>query len=234
MFATHKKNLIALSVFFAISAAIAKPVSKDGLVLNFPNGSDLIKLRDTSPAKNFGRPTGIVVSNSPSLVSMQNTRQLTLAVWIKPNSVPNEFPVIISKGGYNTPGANGGYELTLNANGDNDVCFFSGVFTADTQGANGSLINNHLGEWIHIAVVVDAAAQTVQIYVNGQPYGNIFTDGSLADVNFDVSNNLYIEQPDPAANANRAHFDGDVRGVMIYNRTLSADEIQKLFFSKPK
>jgi hypothetical protein len=229
-----KYKLVVVALLLSVSAAIARPPT-DGLVLWFRNGQKTFKAKDSSPAKNDGTASTIVVPNSPSLVSMQNTRQLTLAVWIKPNSLPSEFPVVLSKGGYNTPGANGGYELTLNANGDHDVGFASGLFVAYTDGANGSLINNHLGEWIHLGIVVDATAQTIQIYVNGQPYSNIFTDGSLADVNFDVSNSLYIGVPDPVANANRSSFDGDIRQVMVYNRTLSAEEVQNLFSStKPK
>jgi hypothetical protein len=236
MLTTHKRNLITLFVFFAVSAGIAKPpVSTDGLVLWFRNGPSVLKLKDSSGEKNNGKFTSVVVSNSPSLVSMQDTHQLTLALWIKPNSVHSEFPVLISKGGYNTPGANGGYELTLNANGDNDLTFYSGSFYADTHGANGSLINHHLGEWIHVVVVCDTAAQTTQFYVNGQSYTNIATDGSYSDVNFNATNDLYVGEPDPVANSNRAPFDGDMRQVMIFNRALSADEAQKLFSStKPK
>jgi hypothetical protein len=173
----------------------------------------------------------MVVSNSPSLVSMQDTHQLTLALWIKPNSIPNEFPVLISKGGNEQPRAYGGYELLLNVHGDNDILFVSGGYYADTSQANGLLINSHLGEWIHIAFTIDTAAQTARFYVNGQPVSNFSSIGSISDVNFNVSNNLYIGTPDPAANANRVPFDGDMGQVMIFNRALSSDEIQKNFSS---
>ena len=232
MLTTRKQKLSALIAFFVVSAAIAKPLfSNNGLVLAFRNGTDMMTVKDSSGQKNNGKFTSIVVPNSPSLISMQNTRQLTLAVWIKPNSVRSEFPVLISKGGFETAGANGGYEFTLNANGDNDLIFYSGSFSADTHQANGSLINNHLGEWTHVAVVVDASAPTIQFYVNGQSYTNIFTFGSLTDVNFDVTNNLCIGMPDPAANGNRVPFDGSMREIMIFNRALSAADIQSLFTS---
>jgi hypothetical protein len=235
MFTTQKRNLIALSVFFAVATAIAKPVSSAGLVLNFRNGIGAAKLRDSTHFKNFGQPLAVVVPHSASLVSMQDTRQFTLAVWIKPSSIPNEFPVIVSKGAHNSSGTNGGYELTLNANGDNDVVFYSGDFGAYTGAANGSLINQHLGEWIHIAVTLDAAAQTVQIYVNGQPFQNVTTYGNLADANFDVPYDLYIGTRDPGAAPSMVTFQGKIGPVMIYNRTLSADEVQNLFSStKPK
>ncbi|HXT11093.1 MAG TPA: LamG domain-containing protein [Candidatus Angelobacter sp.] len=229
---TGKRTLLTLSALLAVSTAFAGgklPISSQGLVLWIQKVPTGIKTRDLSGNKNNAQTTSLIVSNSPSLVSMQDTHQLTLAMWMKPNSIPDEFPVPISKGGYNTPGADGGYELNLNWNGDNDLIFLSGNYQAETAGANGSLINNHLGEWIHVVVTVDTAAQVIQFYVNGQAYPNITSFGSLADVNFNVTNNLYIGEPDPAANVNRAPYDGEMQDVMVFNRTLSADEVQTLF-----
>lgn len=231
-----KRILVALSAFAIVAGAVAKSSSSSltsGLVLWFRSGpSTSAKIKDVSRNQNIGRPTSLVVSNSPSLVSMQDTHQLTLALWIKPNSIPYEFPDLISKGGYGT----GGYELTLNANGDNDIVFFSGYFLVTTEGANGSLVNNHLGEWIHIVYTMDTDAQTAQFYVDGQPFANsIVQSGSITNVNFNLTNDLYIGGPDPSANANRSRFDGDMQNVMIFNRALSADEVQKLFSTtKPK
>ncbi len=105
-----KNGTLILTAVLLTTTAFAKPISNKGQVLYFRNGTDILRLQDSSNHKNVGRvaSTSIVVSNSPSLVSMQNSHQLTLAAWIKPNSIHYEFPVIISKGGYNTPGADGG------------------------------------------------------------------------------------------------------------------------------
>jgi hypothetical protein len=230
MFVTRKTTLTVLIAFSLLSTAVAKlPTAGGGLVLWFPNGPSTVKIKDSSSQRNDGQPTSIVVSNSPSLVSMQDTHQLTLAVWIRPNSIPHEFPVLISKGGNEFPGAYGGYELMLNWNGDNDIIFASGGYEAYTAQANGSLINHHLGEWIHVAFTIDTVAQTAQFYVNGQAVTNFAAYGDFSDVNFNLPNDLYLAAPDPAANANRTRFDGDMRQIMIFNRTLSADEIQNIF-----
>lgn len=232
MLTTRKRNLIALSILLVVSTAVAKlSISSNGLVLWLRNGPNILKLKDSSMQKNDGSATSVVISNSASLVSMQDTHQLTLAAWIKPNSIPQEFPVLISKGGNEQPSAYGGYELILNANADNDLLFTSGAYVANTAGANGSLINNHLGEWIHVAFTIDTAAQVAQFYVNGQPFTNIASSGDFSALNFNTTNNLYIGMPDPAANSNRASFDGNIRQVMVFNRTLSAAEIQKIFSS---
>jgi Concanavalin A-like lectin/glucanases superfamily len=236
MITTRKTTLAVAIVFSLLSAAIAKPpTSRDGLVLWFQKGPSVAKVKDSSGHRNDGEPVSVVVSNSPSLVSMQDTHQLTLALWIKPNSLAYQFPVLISKGGNEQPGAYGGYELVLDANGVNDILFLSGGFYAQTTGANGSLINHHLGEWIHVVFTIDTVAQTEQFYVNGQSVTNVTPVGSISDVNFDVPNVLYLGMPDPAANANRKRFDGSMSQIMIFNRVLSVEEIQYIFSrTKPK
>jgi hypothetical protein len=175
----------------------------------------------------------IMVPNSPELVSMQQTRQLTFTVWIKPNSIAGPCNVLLGKGGNQPNGAYGGYEFYLNSIGDNDIIFVSGPCVIDTYGANGRWINNHLGEWIHVAFTINDQTKTAKFYVNGQPtndefdYGTYFS--SKAGLNFDVTNNLYIGRPDPASNANRSRFDGEMRDVLLFNRALSANEIHELY-----
>ncbi|HEX4264503.1 MAG TPA: LamG domain-containing protein [Verrucomicrobiae bacterium] len=236
MITTRKTTLAIAIVFSLLSTAIAKPpTSREGLVLWFQKGPSVAKVNDSSGHRNDGEPVSVVVSNSPSLVSMQDTHQLTLALWIKPNSIPHEFPVLISKGGNQPPGAYGGYELTLNSNSGNDILFLSGGFYAETIQADESSINQHLGEWTHVAFTIDTDAQTAQFYVNGEGVTNSMPVGSFSDVNFDVPNDLYFGMPDPAANANRARFDGTMSQIMIYNRVLSAQEIHNIFSrTKPK
>lgn len=235
---TGKKFLITLFAFAIVVGAVAVDRSPmgSGLVLWFRSGpSNSGKIKDLSRNKNTAVPTALVVSNSPSLVSMQDTHQLTLALWIKPNSIPSEFPDLIAKGSNQQPNAYGGYELLLNGNGDNDLVFVTGGFYVDTHGANGSLINSHLGEWIHVAFTMDTDAQTAQFYVDGQAYTNELISGSFSAVNFNVTNNLYIGRADPNAPGNRANFDGDMQNIMIFNQALSADQIQQIFSTtKPK
>jgi len=174
-----------------------------------------------------GRSSMMMVSNSAALVSMQQTRQLTFEVWIKPNSLPHEFPVLLSKGG-NQPGrAYGGYEFFLNSNGDHDISFISGACDIATYNANGRWINRHLGEWIHVAFTIDDRTKTAKFYVNGQPTNDEYNSGTGNDLNFDLPNNLYIGEPDPASNANRSRFDGEMRDLMLFNRALTAEEIHE-------
>jgi len=105
-----------------------------------------------------------------------------------------------------------GYELTLNSNGDNDIVFDSGSCLFTTRNANGRWINNHLGEWIHLAITVDAKTKTRCTYVNGQATGDEYEwaeDGhTLGDALMPVTNDLYLGRPDPQHHGNRSGFDG--------------------------
>ena len=51
--------------------------------------------------------------------------------------------------------------------------------------------------------------------------------GTRNDLNFDLQNNLYIGAPDPASNANRSRFDGEMRNLLLFNRALTAAEIRE-------
>jgi len=210
-----RKNFIqGLSLFLLAVTTFAATPARKGLVLNLQT-VDLL-----------GETAHKVITNSPSLVSMAKTHQLSYCVWIKPTSIPSEFPVLLSKGGNNQPDAYGGYEFVLNSNGDSDLLFVSGRFLAKTRGG---LINPNVGQWIHVAFAIDLESQTEQFYVNGEPVQTSIASGTFADINFDVRSNLYVGAPDPASDRNRANFDGKMRELMLFNRALSADEIQTIF-----
>ena len=220
----HFSKTIALIFLFVATSIFAGVPVKNGLVLFFPTVD--MRVRDASGSKNNGQTSTITVSNSPSLVSMAQTHQLTYAAWINPASIPSEFPVLLSKGGNEPPDDFGGYEFILNAHGDHDLMFESGYFAANT---GGGLINTNLGQWIHVAFTIDLDAQTAQFYVDGQPVQTTIVSGTFADINFDLRNNLYVGVPDPGADSYRANFDGSMHEVMLFNRKLSADEIQTIF-----
>jgi hypothetical protein len=222
---------------FIFSLSTALPVfcqtPTKNLVLYFPlDFSRPQQVRDLSNQHNNGIPAGIIVSNSPSLVSMQQTRQLTFAVWIKPDSISGEYPVILSKGGNETGGLYGGYEFLL-AWGANDLVFDSGGTQFITRGANGRWVKDHIGEWIHVAFTIDDQTKTAKFYVNGQPTNDEYNEGPRPndDLIFDLPGNLYIGIPNPASNPNRAKFDGEIRELMIFNRVLSPLEIQRIYQS---
>jgi len=175
----------------------------------------------------------IEVPNSESLVSMEKTRQLTLALWIKPRTVRSYFPELICKGGNQPPDAYDGYELILEGSSTHDIFFVSGPFDILTFNARGRWVNQHLNEWIHIVFAVDASSDKAVCYVNGRPTNDLRTGAGAAPsfkgIKFDRPNNLYIGRADPRHHTNRGYFDGMIGEVEIYNRTLSPEDVCLLY-----
>jgi hypothetical protein len=225
--------LLLISALAAISVLAGPPLKE--LVLHFPLKPAQQRIKDASGQHNHGKPEAIVVPHSASLVSMEKTRQLTFAVWIKPSTVAGPCNVVLSKGGNEPGGAYGGYEFYLNSIGDNDIVFVSGPSIVTTYHSYGRWINNHLGEWIHVVFTINDETKTAKFYVNGQPtndeydWDTYFKSGTK--LNFDVSNDLYIGAPDPASNGNRSKFDGEIREVMVFSRALTGEDIQKIYNS---
>lgn len=176
----------------------------------------------------------IRVPHSASLVSMQETRELTLCAWIRARSIPKDFPVVLGKGGNQKPDCCGGYEFTLNGHGDNDLSFTSGTSAAlITRNARGRYVNRRLDRWIHIVVVLQSRPTSSEFafYVDGVRSEIGEADSGLDGRNaqFDIQNDLYIGGPDPRHHRNRAFFDGWIDEVMIFNRRLAAEEIRAIY-----
>ena len=227
--------------------------AKEGLVLHFSfEGATGDVVKDQSGQENHGKVHGakptatgkvgggmsfdgqsfIQVPHSDSLVSMQKTREFSCALWIKPQAILGGFPVIIGKGGNFQPKTFGGYELTLNAAGGNDLVFFSGDYHYTTVNNTGRWINQHLQEWIHVVSVISPEKDLAKFYVNGESTGDETGYGSLKNINFDLPNDLYIGARDPGHHPNRTGFDGVMDELMIFNRALPAEEIRQLYQSQ--
>lgn len=170
----------------------------------------------------------IVVPNSPSLVSMQKTRQLTICCWVKASSLPGQFPVIMVKGGNHPPRAFGGYELDIQDGDDGNVVFPSGKTGTYTTHARELWGAKQLDEWAHIAVTINGPTDTGKIYINGKRVGDESHTGDWRTALLALPNKLYIGGPDPEHNSNRAWFDGSMDELRIYARVLTEQEIRSL------
>lgn len=225
----------------------------DGLVLHFSFDEATTELvKDQSGMGNHGKVRGarpvaegkvgggmgfgnggfIQVPHSESLVSMQKTREFSCVLWIKPRVLARDFPMLVGKGGNHPPKAFGGYEFTLNGAGPNDLMFVSGGYYGYTRNPRGRWVNQHLQEWIHLAVVTSPERGSTKFYVNGETTADEADDATdIKCVNFDVPNDLFIGGPDPGHHPNRVGFDGVMDELMIFNRALTADEIRQLYQS---
>lgn len=166
----------------------------------------------------------VTVPHSPSLIDMQRTREFTLAVWLKPRSLTGEFPVVVCKG---SERFKAGYELLLNSHGDHDLIFKSGVYNLQTSRAGGRWINKRLGEWVHVALVINERTSSRKWYINGRRTGDEL-DNDFGQLNFALAVPLSIGAPLAANHSNRGQFDGLMDELRIYARALTSDEIRSL------
>jgi len=147
----------------------------------------------------------VVVPHSASLVSMQRTRQFTICAWLKPNSLPEKYPVVISKGGNARPNDFGGFECLLGSStAESVITLVSGSCGNHTGGTKGKSLATNLQQWVHLAVVVNASHRLVKFYVNGERAGDETDFGQdWRSANFALLAQLFIGGPDPAANQDR-------------------------------
>jgi hypothetical protein len=166
-------------------------------------------------AFNFNPASGgtVVVPDSPNL---RLTGHLTIEAWIFARSL-NTTPgfCIVSKLGSAT-GYNG-YQLVLSGNQ------IFGLFNSPGQGwpsqqvMSGPIITP--GTWYHVAFTYDQSA--MRLYCNGQPVAtNVIGRTPIATSTSD----LRISGAD-----NQAYFDGMIDEPSIYNRALSAGQIEAIY-----
>ncbi len=142
---------------------------------------------------------------------------VTMAVWIRVNAVGVDHKI-----GGNQDDANGGYKMSMYSN--NKVEFEirtagnSAVLNRDTAGGT----EFQVGTWYHVAGVYSLANGYIRTYVNGELDREMATTQVLG-----VSpGTLYIGcEP---YNTGGNNFNGAMDDLQLYNRALSAEEIQAI------
>ncbi len=168
----------------------------------------------------YGNALGFAANSYVNLgnpASLRLTGSMTLSAWINISANPWDDGAIVGKLGAN------GWQLKTSPD--------TGVRTAAIQisSSGSSAIQRYsttvlaTNTWYHIAGVYDAAARTLNIYVNG-----VLANGVL-------SGTVPAAQVDGGVNANIAqrtgmpgsfNFQGRLDEVHVFNRALSASEIQ--------
>ena len=111
------------------------------------------------------------------------------------------------------------FQLSQGISNDGKIYFIG--YGADTAG------NKVIGDarWHHVGVTYDGT--TVRMYADGEldSTGTNYAGktGAIGDYNFEIGRQLY---PDAGAFYN---YRGNIREVMIYNRTLSNSEMKRIY-----
>jgi hypothetical protein len=146
---------------------------------------------------------------------LQITGSLTLSAWVKAAANPADDGQIIAK-------SDSGFGWQLKTSPDTGPHTFGYRLSGggDVLAKRYSTTVRSLNVWYHVAGVYDAAASALDIYVNG-----VLDDGTLRGT-------IPPFQSNSAVNVNIGrrsggfYFNGIIDNVRIYNRALSAPEIQ--------
>ena len=153
-------------------------------------------------ALTFNGTNGLVSINNAT--SLQLTTGMTLEAWVFPTTVSNKWRDVIYKG-------NDNYYLEGTSNHSSRPAM-GGTFGSDLVGTSALTANT----WAHLAATYDGA--TMRLYVNGVQVASRAQTGAIAT----STNPLQIG----GDSIYGQYFAGRIDEVRIYNRALSAAEIQ--------
>jgi len=156
----------------------------------------------------------ISVADSTTLDSL--TSDITISMWVNPNSTQNQYAEIIGK---HDSIANGSFVIEQDSSNNNQYYFSWGngsSFTCNTSSDTTTLTAN---TWQYFVVVKSGA--TVTHYVNGRVTKTCTGAFSSMGTN---NNNLYIGRS--AYTTTNRRFTGGLDEVKIYNLALTTDQIK--------
>jgi len=147
----------------------------------------------------------------PHSASLNITGAITIGAWIRRNVIDRRDDIIFK--------TTGGYNVNIQAN----VNLNSVVFQAQDSGGTwrhavsspNAVVST---EWHHVAVSYERP--TVRFYVNGQPWGTGVRDFDMRATSDELRIGL-LSTP--------LFYSGLIDDVRIYNRALTASEIQTLY-----
>jgi hypothetical protein len=164
-------------------------------------------------ALSFNGSTNYVNLGNPAL--MATSGSMTWSAWVRPSTTPADDGIILGRSDSGT-----GWQLKTSPDTGprRFAVAVSGALNEHTQ--RYGTITPVLNTWYHVAGVYDAAALTLDLYVNGA-----LDNGTLAGT---VPSSQY--DPALAASIGRRsggfYFGGQIDEVRIYNRALTPAEIQ--------
>ena len=179
-------------------------VGKIGQALSFNGSTQYVSV----PRSSSLEPTSVTVTAWVKVAGHLGHAQAVLLKTYQNDSTP---PWVSYGLGYDR---NGDYKFEMDVGNTSDAIYY-------TQ-SNGALTPN---EWEFIAGTYDEPSGTVSLYLNGKyDSGGTFTGPLLYDTT--SSGGLYLSSD---GGATPPYADGDIDDVRVYNRALSASEIQQLY-----
>lgn len=144
-----------------------------------------------------------------------NPTAVTYSVWVKPETLTNTYQSIVDR---QNVGATIYTELFVKSNGKIAIYMICSSGSPLYDGTGATTLTT--GNWYHLALVYDATIGLIG-YVNGTQDG---TSAAKGNINTTAISTYVGKSPSFASR----EFDGLIDDVRIYNRALSANEIQTL------
>jgi hypothetical protein len=173
------------------------------------------------PKRIAGILGGAVALNGADYVSFGHSSVLrlvgsmTISAWIRPTAFPSDDEAIVSS-------HNGiGFQLDTTVDkGPRTLGFKLGNACGDLMARYGGtpLVAN---TWYHVAGVYDAAAKTLDVYVNGKR-DNALLVGTITNRQRSSREAVYVGR---RSDSGRFNFAGSIDDVRIYSRALTGAEI---------
>jgi Concanavalin A-like lectin/glucanases superfamily/Carboxypeptidase regulatory-like domain/PQQ enzyme repeat len=154
--------------------------------------------------------SGIII---PSSASLNPTDAITIDAWVNPSSFPNTGPAIVRKDSNGV----GTTQYSLSVGDGLTVGVLSCNIGGSVAASGGSV---PLNQWSHVACTYDR--QNIRVYINGVQVAFAADTQAIPT----SAQNLAIGKEDRFTDRN---FDGLIDEVEIFNRALTAGEIQSIY-----
>ncbi len=229
---------------FGLEACMICATPPDDIIawwpLDEPSGTLAQEIVNARNGQDFGaplKPAGVVASARQFNASTQwirvpddakldlGTSSLTLDAWIQ-TSTANTWQGIVEK---RSLSPDQGYALYLK---QGRLALLLGDGTSGTEFTNASTAILADGKWHHVAATTDRAnsATGTTLYVDGSPI--VVLPGYSATANLDNAEDLLIGAQEPSS-APVWGFDGKIDEVEIFDRALTAQEINDIWGAGP-
>jgi hypothetical protein len=243
-------SLVFAMTVMSVGVVVANPVITNGLVAAYPfngnaddwsgNGNNGVVNGATLTSDRFGNPNSAYsfdgIDDYVDLGPQNFNTALSVSVWVNFERVGGNPQAIVNKyDGDTGPGdvsIDRSFDLYLhNPQGGNQFHWAlseGGVAYSDRSSQTAASV----GEWYHLVSTFDSGV--AQIYVDG--VSEVSWDTGYTSL-FASSVNLLVGSQTtdhPNAGAGGIPIDGRIDDVYIYDRALSASEVQTLFSSVPE
>jgi hypothetical protein len=160
---------------------------------------------------------------SASSTSGLTNSNLTYSAWIKPTANPaaSSYTTLVSIGGMGADQC-----MTINNNYHSTLGVNVGGYNTITTVSNASSVSSKqlpvLSEWVHVTYT--RSNTDIKLYLNGELKGSVTTNDALPKYTTPA-----IFTMGTRYNKSEGFFKGAMDEVRIYDRALSATEVQELF-----